>query len=64
MEALADQENGQTYDITFINADKENYIAYYDLAMGGKNGLRSLLSESGVILADVYVQKRSYSLRY
>ena len=52
MEALADQENGQTYDIIFIDADKENYIAYYDLAMGGKNGRRSLLSDSGVILAD------------
>ncbi len=51
MGALADQENGPTYDIIFIDADKENYVAYYDLAMG-RNGRRSLLSENGVILAD------------
>merc|ERR1712150_163153 len=52
MQALADQANGPTYDIIFIDADKENYIQYYDLAMGGKNGRRSLLSENGIILAD------------
>ena len=52
MEALADQVDGPTYDIIFIDADKENYIAYYDLAMGGKNGRRPLLAEHGVILAD------------
>ena len=52
MEALADQENGETYDIIFIDADKENYIKYYDFAMGGKNGRRSLLSKNGIILAD------------
>ena len=52
MAKLADQENGpETYDIIFIDADKENYVAYYDLAMG-KDGRRPLLSENGVILAD------------
>ena len=51
MQALADQKDGPTYDIIFIDADKDNYIAYYDLAMG-KDGRRSLLSENGIILAD------------
>lgn len=50
MTKLADQESA-TYDIIFIDADKENYVAYYDLAMG-KDGRRPLLSENGVILAD------------
>ena len=52
MQALADEVDGATYDIIFIDADKDNYIAYYDLAIGGMHGRRSLLSENGVILAD------------
>ena len=38
--------DGDKFDIIFIDADKENYIKYYDLAMAG------LLSENGFILAD------------
>jgi predicted O-methyltransferase YrrM len=51
MRAMAEQADGPTYDIIFIDADKDNYIAYYDLAMGD-NSRRSLLSENGIILAD------------
>lgn len=51
MQALAEQKDGPTYDIIFIDADKDNYVTYYDLAMGG-SGLRSLLSPNGIILAD------------
>ncbi|TRY76935.1 hypothetical protein TCAL_10626 [Tigriopus californicus] len=38
--------NGDTFDVIFLDADKENYINYYNLAMSG------LLSENGFILAD------------
>ena len=37
---------GQEFDLIFIDADKENYIEYYKLAMQG------LLSSNGFILAD------------
>jgi len=40
---LADKEQ---FDIIFIDADKENYLEYYQLAMDG------LLADDGVILAD------------
>ena len=39
-------KTNEKFDIIFIDADKENYIAYYELAMSG------LLSEHGFILAD------------
>lgn len=37
---------GATFDIIFIDADKENYIEYYELALNG------LLAKNGIILAD------------
>jgi len=37
---------GHKFDIIFLDADKENYIAYYDIAMSG------LLAENGIIMAD------------
>ena len=37
---------GEKFDIIFLDADKENYIAYYDLAMSG------MLTENGFIMAD------------
>ena len=40
---LADK---QQFDIIFIDADKENYLEYYQLAMDG------LLAQDGIILAD------------
>jgi len=40
-----------TFDIIFIDADKDNYYQYYSLAMGD-TGLRPLLAEGGCILAD------------
>ena len=43
--------NGPIYDIIFIDADKENYPLCFELAMG-YNGMRPLLSEDGLILAD------------
>lgn len=39
-------ERGDKFDVIFLDADKENYIPYYNLAMQG------LLSEDGFILAD------------
>lgn len=36
---------GEKFDIVFIDADKENYIEYYELGL-------QLLSQGGVILAD------------
>jgi len=51
MKELADDPKGMTFDIIFIDADKDNYIEYYKLAMGD-NGSRALLAEDGVILAD------------
>jgi caffeoyl-CoA O-methyltransferase len=38
-------ENGEKFDIIFIDADKENYIEYYELSL-------QLLGGNGVILAD------------
>merc|ERR1719192_123527 len=38
--------NGEKFDIIFMDADKENYVEYYDLAMAG------LLAKDGIILAD------------
>jgi len=37
---------GDKFDIIFLDADKENYCEYYDLAMAG------LLADDGIILAD------------
>merc|ERR1719384_1562398 len=37
---------GEKFDIIFLDADKENYLEYYDLAMAG------LLARDGIILAD------------
>lgn len=37
----------EPFDLVFIDADKENYIEYYELAVGG-----GLLSQNGIILAD------------
>ena len=37
---------GEKFDVIFIDADKENYIEYYKMAMEG------LLSSKGFILAD------------
>jgi len=37
---------GQQFDMVFLDADKENYIEYFELALDG------LLAEDGVILAD------------
>ena len=39
-------EVGETFDIIFIDAEKEGYIKYYDLAMGG------LLKDDGIMLVD------------
>ena len=39
-------EDKQQFDIVFLDADKENYVTYYDLTMDG------LLAPGGVILAD------------
>jgi len=52
MKECAQDPNGITFDIIFIDADKDNYIQYYDLAMGTNGGLRPLLAENGSILAD------------
>merc|ERR1712136_268024 len=42
---------GQKFDIIFLDADKENYQEYYDLALD-----EGLLAEDGIIMADnVYV---------
>lgn len=38
--------DGVKFDIIFLDADKENYITYYDIAMSG------LLADGGIILAD------------
>ena len=38
--------DGEQFDVIFIDADKENYVHYYNLAMSG------LLSGNGFILAD------------
>jgi len=38
-------KEGQKFDIIFIDADKENYIEYYELGL-------QLLEKDGIILAD------------
>eukprot|EP00548_Thalassiothrix_antarctica_P019299 CAMPEP_0194193798 /NCGR_PEP_ID=MMETSP0154-20130528/75229_1 /TAXON_ID=1049557 /ORGANISM="Thalassiothrix antarctica, Strain L6-D1" /LENGTH=1011 /DNA_ID=CAMNT_0038918169 /DNA_START=102 /DNA_END=3137 /DNA_ORIENTATION=+ len=45
------ENTGETFDIIFIDADKDNYSQYYALAMGDM-GLRPLLADGGCILAD------------
>ena len=40
------QARHEKFDIIFIDADKDAYIKYYDLAMDG------LLKEDGIILVD------------
>merc|ERR1711908_227160 len=45
MKSLAD--GGEQFDIIFLDADKENYTAYYQLAMDA-----GLLSPGGIIMAD------------
>ena len=37
---------GHKFDLIFMDADKENYLEYYKIAMSG------LLKENGLILAD------------
>merc|ERR1740124_1602995 len=46
MKECAQDPNGMTFDIIFIDADKDNYIQYYDLAMGTNGDLRPLLAEN------------------
>lgn len=43
MKDLADK--GEKFDIIFLDADKENYIEYYELSL-------KLLEQDGIILAD------------
>ena len=51
MRQVANDPNGDSFDIIFIDADKDNYCAYYELAMG--DGVaRPLLAEGGIIMAD------------
>merc|ERR1711907_692045 len=40
------KNEGMVFDLIFIDADKENYLEYYQLAMDG------LLAQDGIILAD------------
>merc|ERR1719192_1114439 len=40
-------EEGQTFDIIFLDADKESYKAYYDMALDS-----GLLADDGIIMAD------------
>lgn len=40
------QADGEKFDVIFIDADKESYLEYYELAVGG------LLAKDGIILAD------------
>ena len=40
-------EEGQTFDIIFLDADKESYKAYYDIALDA-----GLLAKDGIIMAD------------
>lgn len=51
MQKTANDPNGKSFDIIFIDADKDNYLEYYAYAMGDRGG-RPLLAEDGVILAD------------
>jgi len=43
MKQMVDQ--GERFDVIFIDADKENYIEYYELSL-------KLLEKNGIILAD------------
>ncbi|KAL7573654.1 hypothetical protein ACA910_008341 [Epithemia clementina (nom. ined.)] len=53
MRARAADRIGSVYEIIFIDADKKNYLHYFDLAMGNDNeGRRVLLAPDGVISAD------------
>jgi len=53
MRNIANDPQGGTFDIIFVDADKDNYMTYYDLAMGSEaGGRRPLLSPAGIILAD------------
>ncbi len=52
MRSTASDPNGLSFDIIFIDADKDNYLAYYEYAMGDREGFRPLLSKDGIILAD------------
>merc|ERR1712214_199762 len=45
------ENSPDTFDIIFIDADKDNYLRYYELAMGD-TGLCPLLADGGCILAD------------
>jgi len=38
---------GHKFDIIFLDADKENYQAYYDIALD-----EGLLADNGIIMAD------------
>ena len=51
MTKVAADPSGKDFDIIFIDADKDNYMKYYALAMGDEGG-RPLLAKDGVILAD------------
>mmetsp|Transcript_12308 Transcript_12308/g.18889 ORF Transcript_12308/g.18889 Transcript_12308/m.18889 type:complete len:291 (+) Transcript_12308:107-979(+) len=51
MQKTANDPDGKSFDIIFIDADKDNYIEYFAYAMGDKGG-RPLLAEDGVILVD------------
>jgi len=45
------RERGEKYDLIFLDADKETYSTYYDLALGD-NENDGLLAEGGFLLAD------------
>lgn len=45
-DAMKDMVNkGEKFDLIFIDADKENYVEYYELSL-------NLLEQGGIILAD------------
>lgn len=45
------RERGEKYDLIFLDADKETYSTYYDLALGDDEN-DGLLAEGGFLLAD------------
>ena len=45
LQKLIDEGHGQTFDLIFIDADKSNYLHYYELAL-------KLIKPGGVILVD------------